>query len=224
MSSRAAWIHPGVVLAGLWIAAASAVAAPPDARHTGRTLRQEVPLGAARTVRIDLRYGEVHVEPGESGNLEAELWAHCSHGWGHCDERLERIQLVARPHGDVLEIRVEDLPQFGNHGIQCDLRVRVPAHQALDIDVGAGEVHVADVQEDVQVHLGAGAIEVRMPEAAVHTVEARAGVGEAHVRGTREDVEERRHLVGGVARWNAGEGAARVDCHVGAGEIEVRLQ
>jgi hypothetical protein len=49
-------------------------------------------------------------------------------------------------------------------------------------------------------------------------------VGEARLRGPRDGVEERRHLVGSVARWDAGHGQARIDCHVGAGEIEVRLQ
>jgi len=202
----------------------AAIAAPGIAQGASRTLEREFPLGPSQTVRIDLRFGEIHVEPGDSGRVEVELRARCSSHRGNCDERLEGLEIEADSRGRVLEVRVYGLRRFSTHSMHVELWVRVPADRPLDIDLGAGEVRVAGVEADLRVHLGAGYIGVRMPADAVRSVDARAGVGDASLRSRGRRVEERRHLVGGVARWDEGSGQARVDCHVGAGEVEVRLE
>jgi hypothetical protein len=175
-------------------------------------------------VRIDLRYGDVRIEPGSPGRVEAELRIRCEHDSRRCAEHLEEIDLEADASGERLRLRVVGLPRFSSHGTGIELRVLVPPGFAVDADVGAGRIEVLDVDDDLRVDLGAGEIQVRMPEEAVRSVEARAGVGEARLERDGTAVAPRRHLVGGQVEWESGTGAAFVDLRVGAGEVAVRLE
>ena len=212
-----------LAVAGLVSLVLAAVAFTTPAHAMTRTLERVVDLEPSQTVRLDLSYGEIHVEPGAGDRVELELRVRCHSGRGHCTERLERLELATETHRNTLEVRLEGLRHFSTHGLDVELWVSVPPDRPLDIDLGAGEVRVDGMEHDLRVHLGAGSIQVRMPEAAVRSVDARAGVGEASLRSRDAHVEQRRHLVGGVARWTDGPGSARVDCQVGAGEVTVRL-
>ena len=90
--------------------------------------------------------------------------------------------------------------------------------------MGAGEVRISGLGRDLNVELGAGDIEIRMPEDAVRSVELQAGVGDAQLRRTRGSVETARaHLIGASVRWNEGRGDARVQAQVGAGDVDLVL-
>lgn len=213
-----------LALAGLFGLGLAAAFLPAAAAAVTRTFERVVALEPSQALRLDLRYGEIHVECGEADQVELELRVRCTSRREKCDERLAAVELACEPHGRTLEVRVDGLRRFSTHSTHVELWVRVPPDRPLDIDLGAGEVRVTGLERDLRVHLGAGSIQVRMPEAAVHSVDARAGVGEASLSGRRVRVEERRHLVGGVAHWSGGPGEARVDCQVGAGEVAVRLE
>jgi len=208
--------------ATLWTSPVGAL--PPAAGHADRTLNRVVTLDAPLPVRIDLRYGDVRIESGSPGRVEAELRIRCRHDSKRCAENLEEIDLEADSDGDRLRLQVVGLPRFSNHGTEIELVVLVPPGFAVDADVGAGRIEVLDVDDDLRVDLGAGEIRVRMPEEAVRSVEARAGVGEARLERGGVTQAGRRHLVGGQVEWESGPGQASVDLHVGAGEVAVRLE
>jgi hypothetical protein len=212
------------IVASVALRASPISALPPGAGEADRTLHRVVTLDAPRPVRIDLRYGDVRIESGSPGRVEAELTIHCRHDSKRCAEHVEEIDLEADSSGDRLRLRVVGLPRFSNHGTGIELRVLVPPGFAVDADVGAGRIEVVDVDGDLRVDLGAGEIQVRMPEEAVRSVEARAGVGEARLSRDGTTLAQRRHLVGGHVEWDSGTGEASVDLGVGAGEVAVRLE
>ena len=212
------------LLAGMALQASTVRALPPEAGRADRTLHRVFTLDAPCPVLIDLRYGDVHIESGSPGRVEAELRIRCKHGSERCAEHLEEIDLDADSSGERLRLQVARLPRFSNHGTEIELHVLVPPGSAVDADVGAGRIEVLDVDHDLKVELGAGEIRVRMPEEAVRSVEARAGVGEASLSRDGTIVAERRHLVGGSVEWESGSGEAHVELRVGAGEVAVRLE
>jgi hypothetical protein len=216
-----------VVLGAAALLAGPAWAAPPRAGDpdgdADRKLQRTFTVASPGPVRIDLRYGDLHVEPGSAGEVGAELRIRCREGSRRCAENIEKIDLEAVPSGRDFELRVVGLPRFSNHGTEIELWVRVPPGGSLDVDVGAGQVRVTDLESDLRVDLGAGEIEVRMPESAVRSVEASARVGDARLSHGGGEVSERRHLVGARVDWGDGPGEATVDLQVGAGEVAVRL-
>jgi hypothetical protein len=203
--------------------AAAAWAAEPHPERDQRTVQRTFELDGDGAVRIDVRYGEVVVERGEPGRVEAELRIRCRGGSERCHENIGAIDLEGDSGSRGRTLRVVGLPRFSNHGTQIELHVFVPQDRDVELDVGAGEIHVQNLRGDLRVKLGAGEIEVRAPEEAVRSVEARAGVGEARMSCRGGTVSERRHLVGGRVDWDSGQGDADLDLHVGAGEVAVEL-
>jgi hypothetical protein len=226
MSHRASLLS--LVAAGCWLAAGTAQAAGPHAgrsdsgREVAREHRQfDVPT--SQVLRIELQYGELTLTTGGS-NVDVELVGHCSRGGDGCERRLAEIALASDSHGGEFDVRVEGLPKLDNHGMHAELRVRVPEHQRVAVHMGAGEVKIDDVTQDLRVELGAGDIDIHMPESAVRSVDLEAGVGDAALRRARGLIEsERDHLIGAQVHWNDGHGAADVDVHVGAGDIDLCL-
>lgn len=214
----------GLAAAGLWLAATPASAGDWQQENGRDTLRREFPVQPGQEIRLDLRWGELHVEPGDTGKVEVIVRAECHHRRRDCEDRIRDIEIDGISRREVLDVELTGISKWHSKGVELDVTLRMPRGQALDVDMGAGEVHVEDLESDVRIDLGAGEIQVRMPEAAVRKVRLDAGVGDANLRLSHGRIEgSRRNLVGGGVRWNEGRGRAAVDCHVGAGEVSLRL-
>jgi len=188
-------------------------------------MRRDFALAGAQSVRVDLRWGELHVEPADGDSVEVILRVECRHFRDECEDRLHDIDIDADKRHDQLQLEVVGLSHWGSHGLDVEVIVRVPRGKGLEIDMGAGEVHIDDHASDLKVHLGAGEIGVRMPAGAVRDVRLDAGVGDASLRLHHHEIEaDRHHLIGCDLEWDEGEGRAHVDCHVGAGEVAMRLE
>jgi len=212
------------LVAALGLAAGPAVAGDWQREGGRETLRREFAVQANQEIRLDLRWGELRVEPGDSGKVEVIVRAECHHGHRDCEDRVRDIEIDGASRSDALEVELTGLSAWHSKGVSLEVTVRMPRRQALDVDMGAGEIHVEDLESDVHIDLGAGEIQVRMPEDAVRKVRVDAGVGDANLRLSRGRIEgSRRNLVGAGVRWNEGRGHADVDCHVGAGEVNLRL-
>lgn len=221
---RDAAARPGILALCTLLAATLAQAAPPEIGPGPQSL--EFPAAGIHALRVDLHCGDIKIERAGGDVVQAELRVRCERNRESCFEKLADVKLEGREQSGRLVLEVEGVPRWhSSKGLEVDLTLRVPAHLELDIDLGAGTVHVEDATRNVRIDLGAGQVDVRMPEDAVHSVDARAGVGEARLHGPNGDeIAERRHLVGGVVHWQDGKGEARVDVEVGAGEVVVRLE
>jgi hypothetical protein len=212
-----------------WVAVVLLPAAAAAATGSGhdderRTLARSFPVKAGQDLRIDLRWGELEIEPTDGANLELSLEAECEDGGDRCRKQIADLDIESDASDDRLEVEVTGLSRTGSMGGSVRLLARVPRGHALVVDMGAGEVMIEDFAADLDVDLGAGEIRVRMEEGAVRRVDLSAGVGDARLHGPDGELQsERAHLLGGSVRWDEGRGTARVDCRVGAGEVEVRL-
>ena len=139
-------------------------------------------------------------------------------------DAFEPLDIESHPQGDQLVLEVTGMSKRANLGLNIKMHAYIPKALALEVRMGAGDVRIDDVTQDLRVHLGAGDIDIRMAENDVRSVDLSAGVGEANLRRAHGRVEaERSHLIGSAVHWNRGPGDAEVDVHVGAGDIEVRL-
>jgi hypothetical protein len=214
--AAAAW---ALVLAG-----AAGAAGPDAAARQDRVLERAIPVGNAQEVRVQFSYGQLSIEPGDGDQVKLELSLRCKRDGERCTRQLDDIDFVVDTRDGEIDVRVDHLPKFNTRGVSAKLRVFVPQHQRLVVEMGAGEIRISDLAHDVNIQLGAGEIDIHMPEDAVRSVALQAGVGDAHLRRGRGKIETARaHLIGASVRWDEGRGQARVEAQVGAGEVQLCL-
>jgi hypothetical protein len=102
--------------------------------------------------------------------------------------------------------------------------VLLPATLAIQVDMGVGDLEVRQVEGDVDVELGVGEADVRVPAKAVSSVECEVGVGDANVHGTDGERRSSGLLIGRTVRWQGNEGGSRVHLEVGVGDADVWLR
>lgn len=187
-----------------------------------RRLEHDVSLGERTQLELDLPYGDVAIEPGDEARVV--VTARCKKNRESCTRHLERIEIRERVRGDAVEILVDEVPSSAR-GFEMRVEVTVPRRLGLSVSMQAGRVRVEGHEGDLQVHLKAGEVEVRMPHEAVRSVDLDADVGDVTLRLPEGRGRSRRSLlVGAEAHWDEGDGQARVDVSVLAGEVKMRLE
>jgi hypothetical protein len=227
MSRSRAFAARAASSAAVWVlvfAAVAGAAGPDVAGRDDRVLERAIPVGSAERVRVQFSYGQLSIEPGEGNAVKLQLAVRCKRGGERCAELLDDIDFDVVTRDGEIEVRVDRLPKFNTRGISAKLRVFVPQGQRLVVEMGAGEIRISDLAHDVDIQLGAGEIDIHMPEAAVRSVALQAGVGDAQLRRGRGKIETARaHFIGASVRWDEGRGQARVAAQVGAGEVQLCL-
>ena len=207
-----------------WLALAAFPAAAVAGDDSERTIRRSFDVRPGQEIRLDLRWGELEIQPTDGNAVEIVFEVECRGSGDRCRRRLAALDVAGETRRDRLEIEVTGLSRWTNAKAKLRMVARVPRQHPLFVDMGAGEVVVEGLGSDLEIDLGAGEIRVRMPEDRVSSVDLSAGVGDTTLRrGDGEVVSNRAHLVGSTVRWSDGSGDARVEVHVGAGEVDVRL-
>ena len=210
-------------------------ATPAQAAQAGsRTITGTYEPGSAEKVQLDIPFGDVRVEGVDGGPVRARVEATCD-GDRHCAEFLKGLRLESDVRGRTLRVKLEcpkshaawnlGHDRDGSDGRDSGLRVtvQIPRSLALDLNVGAGEVNIEGLRDDVSIDMGAGEVTVRMAERVVQSVDVNLGVGETVIhQGGR--TQEYARVLGGPVRWSAGKGDAGIEVNLGAGEVEVTLE
>ncbi len=220
-------MRPTVWLPALLLLAGTAAPALADRDVVVNEESKSFPLEDARTLRLDVSVGELHVEVGEGNQIEAHLKLRCERDQRRCRDRASRMMLVPTHGGDDLRLKVAGYDREERRGIhrpEVDLRIIMPAALSLQVDMGVGELEIDGVEGDVTVDLGVGEAEIVMREDVVRSVAIDVGVGEAEMRPRREQVHHSGFLfLGNEIDWRDGTGRSRVVLDVGVGEGTVRL-
>ncbi len=219
-------MHPSWLPVLLLIAC---IPAPARASHD-IVLRDETasfPLAGARTLRIDVPVGEVHVDATTGDRIEARLKLSCNRSSSRCRERAAALHLSPRRGADGLTLKMEGYDRDGKRGFNhpdVELRLQVPAALGVSVDMGVGELDLAGIEGDVTVDIGVGEARLEVPERAVHAVALDVGVGEARLSPRPADSHREGFLfLGNEVDWKGGAGVSRVAVDIGVGEASVRL-
>jgi len=180
-----------------------------------------LPAPAARSVHLGFPVGDLRVEASNDSRVTLEVTAHCK-GWrsDDCEERAKRIRIETDASGGKIDLQVRGYPKLAGFDLRGVLRV--PANMDLDLDMGVGDLRVADVAGDLSVDLGVGDAEIRTVAGAVHSVDVAAGIGDADVI-THGNHVRRHGFIGSTASWDEGRGRSSVNLHVGVGDATVRI-
>ena len=224
--ARAASVPPAalgaLVCAGLL--SALLLAAPASARE--RAVDRAWALAGAKRVDLHVGVGEVDVVGEERADVKVEV--RIVPGHDDVDEaafarRARRFDAIARRHGDRLRVEVKG-PRFTwSDDLEVTVLVRVPRDVPLAVDMAVGSLAVRDVRRTVDLKLGVGEVDLRMPESGVRDVKVALGIGEASLEaGGRRRIDSA-SVFGSGLRWNQGRGTAPVSVRLGVGEVAVIL-
>jgi hypothetical protein len=88
--------------------------------------------------------------------------------------------------------------------------------------MGVGNLSVVGLEQAVEIDLGVGDADVRLPEASVRSVNLKAGVGEATLHLKSGRIQGTGFVHQGL-RWT-GSGTANVEISVGVGDADLTLE
>jgi hypothetical protein len=237
----------------LVLAVTPAHAAASTREVPSRTLTGAYPIGDARRLELGFAFGKIRVQGTDGSQVRVRVEASCNqdtHEKGECEAFLKDLHLEGVNRNGALRVRLVAPHLFGSwdldgsdadshrhhrshdsdgeknyEGDNSDIRIVVEVPRSLDVElkVGAGELEINDLREDLSINMGAGDINVHMPSRNVGTVDVTMAIGETTIReGGR--THEFARVLGGPIHWRDGKGDAGIDVSVGAGEVEVTLE
>jgi hypothetical protein len=221
------------------------MAASPAQAGERRALTGEYPVANARRLEVSVPFGEIRIEGTDDGQVRVRVEAECD-GDRHCDEYLEDLRLDSTNRGGALHVKLEGSnfhagldfdrddhrakrdrhdrgwDHDGDTDMDITVVVKVPRSLKVDLNMGAGEVNIEGLRQDLSIDLGAGEVNVHMLARHVGSVDVNMAVGETVIHQGGKTKEYAR-VLGGPVRWREGKGEAGIDVNLGAGAVEVTL-
>ena len=181
------------------------------------------PVTAKHRVHIEFPVGELRVIPSDESRVSFDVRVRCR---GRADERCEelanRLVLESEDAGGTLHLKLEKYPKWVNKGLTVMGELHVPRAMAVEVEMGVGELDIEGLEGDLDVNLGVGEADIRMPRVRANHVSVETGVGEASIRGGGTNTRSS-GFIGSHATWSGGDGRSSVRLHVGVGDGAVRL-
>jgi len=183
-------------------------------------------LAGVRTIVVEVGHHDVHLE-GSAGATAAQVRGRAC---ASSQERLAPLQLAQRREGDRLVVSASDdhgANHFSFFGISSyaylELHLTVPAGIAVEMDVGSGDAHVANVAS-LKSEVGSGDLDVKGVrgafEAKVHSGDIRAeDVGTTHVASVGSGDFSVDRVRGNIAIDSIGSGDANLRAIGGSVEV-----
>lgn len=179
-------------------------------------------------VRIEFPVGELKVLPGDVSQVRFDLRIRCKNvDADRCEELASKLRFEGEDRNGTLYLKLDNYPKWCK-GFDVIGELRVPKSLPVDVDMGVGQLTVEGIDGDVEVNLGVGEADIRMPRMMASRVSVDTGIGDASIRGAQGETQ-RRSFIGSHASWTAsdargaGAGRSSVRLHVGVGDATVRL-
>lgn len=207
----------------LILAAALLWATSAGAKETLRSFRQQIPVGSASKIHLELPVGKVQVTGWDNREVDVDVRIVCDKPGSRCEDAARELRLVYNTKGDQLEVKIAHWPHWGGiKGLNVVAILHVPRNLPLRTDLGVGELSIDGIASDVTADLGVGAVRITLPKEAIGSADIDTGIGEASLvaDGRRYSSEG---LISRQINWNKGSGRARVKVDCGVGEIHVTL-
>jgi hypothetical protein len=188
-----------------------------------RTVDQSIPIEGVSSLHAILRIGDLSVVGSEGTNAAAQIKIHCDSGdKDRCADAAAKIGLAWVRDDQVLRLRVTGSSRLSSRHISIETRLEVPANLPLEIDVGAGDVHLSKTTADVEIDIGAGDATAQLAKSAIRVVRLDVNAGEAQLTTDGATVEGS-GLVHKALNWTHGGGKAILEIDIGSGDARVRL-
>lgn len=200
------------------------VSLPVLAGVTVRQVEESFPLGVEETLRVDIPVAEVEIRGGGGEEVSVEMVIACKRRTRGCEEDAERLRLEVDRRAASVKLSVDGYPRGTDRAPDIELKIRMPASRAVDLELGVGSVEISGMEADLRLDVGVGSAEVEMPKSAVRSVHLDAGVGDVEMRPEPDDARTSGFMVGHELGWDGGPGEAQVRIEVGVGDAELVLR
>ena len=198
-----------------------------DVEHSFQT---RAARGNVQRVVIDIPFGEFTVRNGSakeislSGIASRDYDGHRERIWAQKVVNDTSVEIVI--DGAEATIRRKFGPDAQSWRARkftgIDLKLDLPPGMDIKFDTSAGEVDIAGTFGDIDVELGAGEIDVRVPRKTVRELNASCRIGEVRTNLGTEIVTREGILPGRTHFYNA-SGRSHVKVHTTVGEVDVTL-
>ncbi len=167
-------------------------------------------------VKLEISVAELDIEVWEGDEIQLEIDIESNRNWLSWRRKdVAEIELEMDVNGSRAYLSLTE------DNIDQDWRVRLPAHLALEVEMGVGDMRIEGLDNDLEVELGVGAVRVEMAADDVASINATAGVGDASIEGFRNRADNEQRFISADAYYvGAGEHDIHVD--VGVGDVRVR--
>jgi hypothetical protein len=215
-----------IIAAALLISAAAA--------RADRVVTHEFTASASapgvRSLLVDIPAGEIHVVNGAAGTIHlAGVSRRDYDAWDRRDATQKIVDDVSAEvyvNGGEAVVRRRFGPNAQSWRSQkftnLSVTIEVPAGTSISFDTSFGEIHMDGSFGNIDADLRAGEIHLDTPRADVKELNASARVGEVHTNDGAQIVS-REGVFPGKTHFENPAGRTRVNVHVTAGEIHVRL-
>jgi hypothetical protein len=203
----------------LGLLAFSSVAARAD---VVRTLNQDLPVGEASTISIDFPVGNLNVEGFDGNSVNVDMKVECSPSRKDCQKVADKVAIASRTNGRKMEVNIKGPRGDSSKDFQLSARIQVPRALLVSVDMGVGNLSVIGLEQAVEIDLGVGDADVRLPEGSVRSVNLKAGVGEATLHLKSGRIQGTGFVHQGL-KWT-GSGSANVEISVGVGDVDLTLE
>ncbi len=206
----------------------------------------EIKFEAKPDMEINLKAipGELMIKGIDGNEAVVSMEARCPDSAGKCAEYFEDLEFETRLKGNRLTVKPNKGLGFkGNRAVKTTLSI--PAVNSLNVKMTAGEtkisgidvsdlyvemtagdidIDVENIKTSLEVDLGAGDVNIMIPEDSVREVDVDAGIGDASIRRNGSGVDVPRSFLLGAQthEFISNEGAV-VWIYVNVGEIQVNL-
>ena len=187
------------------------------AAASSKRIQQRIDAEDLVHVEFEISIAQMDIEVYDGDVLELDLVIEADRDWwifGRKD--IDNVELEVDRNGEQLKLRLDD------NDIQQEWVVRLPAHLAVSMDLGVGEVEFTDFANDLNLELGVGSMQLNVAENVdFESIHLNAGVGDTSVRGFDNGSDSERSFVGADS-WYHGDGEFVVEVEVGVGDARVR--
>jgi hypothetical protein len=215
----------GFIPISIGLAALVAVSGVAQAERVDVVTRAaEIVVPENARLHIDIPVGELEIAGTEGDQLTATMNIACDEDADDCAERAGRAEFVQEIDGQDVYLRVE--PGGMNAYTRTHMRVHiaVPAAETLEVEFGAGELRVRDVDACTSVRMFAGEAQIHADARRVGEVKLKAMFGEAILHtDAASQAGKRPLLVGARVDWDEGVGDCRLKARLRFGEVSAHL-
>lgn len=208
-----------------------------------RTLRAEVESATIKTVELEAGVGDVDINIGSGTMIVASVEIRPRRGGifsslKAAEKQVQQATFKPVARRDTLRLKITGIE--GDRRFDEEWTVTIPAHLALSVELGVGDIEVSNTAAGldlevgvgevtlelnggpVDVEVGVGDITIRGPAAAYRSAEAASGVGDVQILADgRKIIGE--GFIAHSAEW-LGAGDAKIEAESGVGDIRIVLE
>ena len=183
---------------------------------SSKVITRNIAADDLQDLRLDISVAELDMEISDGDLIELEIRLEAQRRFfGLRAGSVDDVDLETRRSGTELTLRIDE------RDVEQHWTVIVPAHLALRIELGVGEVRIDGLNNDLDMEVGVGEVRVDAVEEAFGSIELQTGVGEATISGMRSPSDNERNFISADAYYS-GNGEHAISIELGVGEIQVR--